>query len=133
MKAYDLVEEERDGKRYQKLVDGGQIELSNFKTSGHGVHGRLLASLVGMFETDTQIYSLTERYLFIPAGGSDIDWLTHPQTRNGARDFLIIPRSFVAMDNPIQSCNKIGVSFTAFRMQGGYDGQGPGCTRKIGS
>ena len=109
-----------------------------------------------MFETDTQIYSLTERYLFIPAGGSDIDWLTHPQTRvnfklfyffclyfilkfsdaffqNGARDFLIIPRSFVAMDNPINSCNKIGVSFTAFRMQGGYDGQGPGCTRKIGS
>lgn len=33
----------------------------------------------------------------------------------------------------MQSCNKIGVSFTAFRMQGGYDGQGPGCTRKIGS
>ena len=41
VKAYDLVEEERDGKRYQKLVDGGQIELSNFKTSGHGVHGRV--------------------------------------------------------------------------------------------
>lgn len=35
------MEEERDGKRYQKLVDGGQIELSNFKTSGHGVHGRV--------------------------------------------------------------------------------------------
>ena len=41
VKAYDLVEEERDGKRYQKLIDGGQIELSNFKTSGHGVHGRV--------------------------------------------------------------------------------------------
>lgn len=41
MKAYDLVEEERDGKRYQRLVDGGQVELSNFKTSAHGVHGRV--------------------------------------------------------------------------------------------
>ena len=41
VKAYDLVEDERDGKTYQKLVDGGQIELSNFKTSGHGVHGRV--------------------------------------------------------------------------------------------
>jgi hypothetical protein len=37
--------------------------------------------MVGMFETDTQIYSLTERYLFIPTGGSDVNWLTHPQTR----------------------------------------------------
>lgn len=41
VKAYDLVQDERDGKTYQKLVDGGQIELSNFKTSGHGVHGRV--------------------------------------------------------------------------------------------
>ncbi|XP_028409635.1 hapless 2-like [Dendronephthya gigantea] len=133
VKAYDLVEEERDGKRYQKLVDGGQIELSNFKTSGHGVHGRLLASMIGMFESDTQIYSLTERYLFIPAGGSKINWLSHPQTRNGARDFMIIPKTLVAMKNSMESCNKIGVSFTAFRMQGaGMDGQDFGCLQRMG-
>lgn len=44
---------------------------------------QLLASLVGMFESDTQIYSLTERYLFIPARSSKIDWLTHSQTKVG--------------------------------------------------
>lgn len=57
----------------------------------------------------------------------------HLISQNGARDFLIIPRSFVSLENSMLSCNKIGVSFTAFRLQGGHDGQGLGCLRKIGS
>ena len=55
-----------------------------------------------MFETNTQIYSLTERYLFIPAGGSDIDWVTHPQTKVNSNDFtlfLLIFRGVASVDN----------------------------------
>ena len=48
--------------------------------------------MIGMFESDTQIYSLTERYLFIPAGGSKINWLTHPQTRVSQK--LLPPHKF---------------------------------------
>lgn len=37
------------------------------------------------------------------------------------------------MKNSMESCNKIGVSFTAFRMQGaGMDGQDFGCLQKMG-
>ena len=41
VKAYDLVEEEKDGRIDRKLVNGGKITLSNYKKSGHGIHGRV--------------------------------------------------------------------------------------------
>ena len=61
-----MVEEERDGKRYQKMVDGGQIELSNFKTSGHGVHGRVGISLlcVSMFTLTTSRSHISHSCIF---------------------------------------------------------------------
>jgi hypothetical protein len=65
VKAYDLVEEERDGKRYQKLVDGGQIELSNFKTSGHGVHGRV--SVCRFLSQDSRWWSTSHMLTFVRA------------------------------------------------------------------
>ena len=53
--------------------------------------------------------------------------------QNGVEDYLLIPPRMFSIKQEMNSCDKIGVSFTAFRMQGGEDGQGSGCTSKIGT
>ena len=54
VKAYDMVEEEKDGVTRRKLVEGGEITLSNHKKSGHGVHGRVRLHFILIFKPENK-------------------------------------------------------------------------------
>ncbi|EDO36432.1 predicted protein [Nematostella vectensis] len=128
VKAYDLVVEKVGNKTQSKWVDGGEIVIGPTIRSGVGVHGRLHATFIGEFQSHKQFPVLTTKYLLIPYVSEKVDPKTHPQFRNGPHDYMLIDKHEVNYKSSgPHECDKIGVSFSAFRAQAPM-----GCSQKQG-
>ncbi|XP_068682010.1 hapless 2-like isoform X1 [Montipora foliosa] len=129
VKTFDQVLEKVGNISKPKWVPGGEIVIGPHVRMGRGKYGRLLASYIGEFQTHRQFPTLTEKFLLIPHITDKIDPKNHPQVMNGPSDYLIIDKYEVNYKptGPHQ-CDKIGVTYTAFRNQ-----QPAGCQQKRGA
>lgn len=115
-------------KKYQTMTDmygnttGGYVtetlRLSPSQTTGTAAGGDIFAKLQGDFAPWSDNPVLSEKYLFVPSSPS-----THPRVVAGTDYWMLLDRS--SADFSGLTCNKIGVSFSAFRYQGGACGNWP--------
>ena len=83
----------------------------------------LIARLIGDFAPFQQYPELTQKYLAVPAQPPE-----HPRVQEGVKNWMIVDKTLVELDG--LTCNKIGVSFEAFRTEYGACSNEPGsCLR----
>jgi hypothetical protein len=80
---------------------------------------QLIAKLIGDFAAFQQYPVLVEKYLMIPSKPA-----SDPRVTAGARNWMLIDKTDTALDGTV--CNKIGVSFEAFRNEYGACEKVPG-------
>jgi len=71
---------------------------------------KVISRLIGDFLPSTEIRSFSNYYLLIPSYPSN-----HPMVIQGPLNWLLIPKEYFSLDG--RECNKIGVSYSAFRNQ----------------
>lgn len=129
VKTFDQVTKKEGNVTKPKWVPGGEIVIGPHVRRGRGKYGRLLASYIGEFQSHRQFPTLTEKFLLIPFVTAKIDPKMHPQLRDGPADYMIIDKHEVNYKpSGPHECDKIGVTYTAFRNQ-----RPAGCQQKKGA
>eukprot|EP01084_Bolivina_argentea_P148193 259133_1 len=86
------------------------IILSPSNTGGASSDGKLVAKLIGDLVSYTNTLSLDNYYFFIPSSPN-----TNDRVRNWLPNSMLIEKNKVTLDG--RECDKIGVSYHAFRYQ----------------
>ena len=86
------------------------IILSPSNTGGVSNDGKLIAKLIGDLASYTATLSLNNYYFFVPSSPSN-----HQRVSNWLENSMLIEKSKVTLDG--RECDKIGVSYYAFRYQ----------------
>jgi hypothetical protein len=95
------------------------VSLSPSNLVSTSREGNMIARLIGDFSPPTQPNDYTSYYLTIPSYPE-----THQMVLEGPINWMILPKSYFTLDG--RECNKIGISYYAFRTQSNA------CTVKIG-
>ena len=86
------------------------IILSPSNTGGVSSDGKLIAKLIGDLASYTATLSLDNYYFFVPSSPT-----SHQRVSNWLENSLLIEKDLVTLDG--RECDKIGVSYYAFRYQ----------------
>lgn len=99
----------------QKLINNNniitkKITLGSNNRVGNSDDSKVIARLIGDFLPSFSITDFSNYFLLIPSYP-----INHPMVTQGALNWMIIPREYFTIDG--RECNKIGVSYSAFRNQ----------------
>jgi hypothetical protein len=99
-----------------------KISLSPSNTISMSSEKNIIARLIGDFQPPTPPNDYSIYYLVTPSYPE-----SHSMVLEGPINWMIIPRNYFTLDG--RDCDKIGVSYFAFRSQGGAS---TGCNLKVG-